>query len=331
MSKSMKKAVLLNDTSGRYHHGCNQVMRVLNDRLRAENIMVSASSPAHTDWRKDATFLLGLKACDLVIINGEGTLHNGAPKGRILLDILEDDRREGRPVALVNALWQNNPVDWAASASKCGFVSTRDTRSQAELQATGMVQVNYMPDLSLADPRPASLSAREGLLVGDSVRLEVRKALAAVAQRQTATYLPTKTLKHALWQNRLAAKLLWRVYNQTFTQPVPPFIMSPTEADYLDTLSAVSGHITGRFHGVCLSMVSETPFLAVPSKTSKVEMLLQDACLEADRLVTLDQLLAGARIEVPPFSAFELGQIRAFRESAYEKSKAFFKQIRDLA
>jgi hypothetical protein len=155
--------------------------------------------------------------------------------------------------------------------------------------------------------------------------------LAWAAQRLDALSLPTKTLRGRIWGFAPARALLWRGYHGVWTGPVPRFEMAGDEAAYLARIAAAEGHVTGRFHAVCLSMLTETPFLALGSTTSKVQTLLDDAGLGQDRLISeaeLDALtLADA---VRPFSVAERDAIRAFRESAAAKAARLFADIRGL-
>lgn len=43
------RAVILNDTSTRYHHGCSRVMRLLVEGLERHGLHVTARSPARHD------------------------------------------------------------------------------------------------------------------------------------------------------------------------------------------------------------------------------------------------------------------------------------------
>jgi polysaccharide pyruvyl transferase WcaK-like protein len=108
--------------------------------------------------------------------------------------------------------------------------------------------------------------------------------------------------------------------------------MAADEAAYLARIAAAEGHVTGRFHGVCLSMLTETPFLALGSTTSKVQTLLADAGLGSGRLLSeagLDALTAEAARR--PFDAGEIAALRAFRAMAAREAARLFADIRGLA
>lgn len=304
-------------------------MRNLTNGLAGQGISVIGTSLAHTDFSRDAAFLAALERCDVIIINGEGTIHDAAPAGRRLLDILDARARRDRPVVLLNALWQNNPADWTAFLDRCAIVALRDSQSAAELRAAGFTRARLLPDLSLCGPDLTSLR-RNGEIVGDSVRLDARQVLAHVAQARKAVYLPTKTLPGRIWRQPGMSSALWRVYNGTFRGPVPDFHMAPDEPAYLTALQTATGHITGRFHGICLSMVTQTPFLAMASTTSKIQTLLVDAGLGLDRLRDSQALAADPLQSIPPFSEREQAAIADFRARANDEAAQLFQDIRAL-
>lgn len=321
------RAVILNDTATRYHHGCARVMANLTAGLERAGVAVARRIPARADWTRDRAHLAAIADADLIVINGEGTLHDGAAHGARLLSVLDHPARGTRPVALVNALWSANPPEWNRWLTQLALAAARDSAS-AGAMAAGGAAARWLPDLSLAVPFEGGAAARCGLIVGDSVRRDARRHLARAAQRLGATYLPTKTLASPIWRLPPARAALWRVYNGT-RGPVPPFEMSPDAPAYLARLAGAAGHVTGRFHGICLSMLTETPFLALASTTSKVQRLLSDAGLGDGRLVTADDLATVTG--VPPFAPAELAAIRAFRARAAAESRALFADLRALA
>lgn len=325
----IRNAVILNDTSTRYHHGCVRVMRLLTEGLKRSGLTIAARSPARHDWEKDETFLRALAEADVVVINGEGTLHHGREAGERLLRVATHPATRA-PVALVNALWQDNPTAWAEPLKTMALVAARDSASAAAMaQATGR-EVRWLPDLSLSAPAEPAGPRRDGVLIGDSVRFSARKALARAALALPgARVLPTKTLSGRLWRAPVARALLYRAYMNSWTLSIPPFDLAQSEGDYLAALAAAELHITGRFHGVCLSMLTETPFLALASNASKVERLLKDVGLGRDRLVTAQELTAPP--PCAPFRPGEVDAIRAFRSRAAREAETLFTDIAALA
>jgi hypothetical protein len=323
-------AVVLNDTSTRYHHGCSRVMRLLVAGLEAKGFDVGLRVPTRENWFRDPTIIAALRRAQTIVINGEGTLHDGAPHGARLLNAV--DAAPDVPIALVNALWENNPPEWSTPLGRIAIIAARDSRSAAEMaEATGR-SVRWLPDLSLSAPAEVTARQRSGLVIGDSVRADKRRLLALAAQRTAAIYVPTKSLTGAIWRLGIMRALLWRGYNGVWRGRMPRFEMALSESDYLARIAAAEAHLTGRFHAVCLSMLTETPFLALASRTSKIETLLIDAGLGQDRLIGAEEL-AGltATTAIRPFSVHETAAIRDFRAVAATAADQLFADIRALA
>lgn len=320
------RVVLLNDTSSRYHHGCTRVMRLLRAGLETRGAVITATGKAHTDWTKDDTVVAAIKDADLTVINGEGTLHHGRPAGAKLLELTQMRAQTGKPIALVNALWEENPDEWAPLAAQFDLLQCRDSDSAKALSLATGKQVDWLPDLSLSAPAEVTALPRQGMIVGDSVKSCMRKFLGQIgASRPNATVIPTKTLQQPIWNFGPARALLYRAYFGQWRGPRPAFHMAPTEADYLRALASAELHITGRFHAICLSMLTETPFIAVTSNASKIERLLRDAGLGMDRMITtLDPAKVPQRM---PFTDDELARIRAFRAEAIAKSAQLFDRL----
>jgi polysaccharide pyruvyl transferase WcaK-like protein len=134
-----------------------------------------------------------------------------------------------------------------------------------------------------------------------------------------------------LWRLGPARRALWRAYNGVWQGRVPPFEMMPDEASYLARIAAAEGHVTGRFHAVCLSLLTGTPVLALASKTSKIERLLRDAGLGTDRLLTPETLeRLTHEVARQPWSAPEQEAIGDFLAFGQCEARRLFADIRGL-
>ncbi|MBR9651245.1 polysaccharide pyruvyl transferase family protein [Thalassovita aquimarina] len=328
-----RNAVILNDTSTRYHHGCARVVRLLLDGLRREDVTVLARSAARNDWERDADFLSALERADLVVINGEGTLHHGAAAGERLLKIADFVPAQGKKLALINAMYDQNPPQWAELLNRFDILSARDSDSAAQMSAAVGRPVDWLPDLSLSAPAEISAQPRSGVIIGDSVRIERRRALARAAHRFSgATYIPTKTLRHPVWHlpvlGSVLKSALYALYNGYPTLRRPRFEMPRDEAEYLRLIAGAELHITGRFHAVCLSLLTRTPFLAVTSTSGKIEKLLTDLGLGTQRVISDTDLL---RMDSDPaahaFSPQELAQIDSALADATQRAAALIREL----
>lgn len=330
--------VLMNDTSSRYHHGCALVMRNLRDGLEARGSTILATSYARHDWQNDPSFIAKLRDAHLVVVNGEGTLHHGKDAGAALLKIVDRPELSDTPVALVNALYEANPGEWGRWLSKFGICAARDSVSLAAMKAdmshaTSKPDMMWLPDLSMAQGARPVGGQRSGIIVGDSVKLNRRRDLAQLAHRlKLDQFIPTKTLRSPVWRMPVVRHLLYCAYNGVLQFRQPQFTMAADTEAYLAQLATCEGHITGRFHAVCLSMITRTPFLALSSNASKIERLLQDVGLGTDRLVRPDQLNSLTRADiVRPFSDQETQAIDAFLERARRESDVLFDGLAELA
>ena len=325
-----RRIVILNDTSGRSHHGCTRVMRLLTEALAARGAEILATSPARQDWAADAGFLAALERAETIVINGEGTLHHGRAHGERLLRVAVHPAAGGKRLALINALYDSNPEGWGAYLNRFTLLSARDAQSAEALsRATGQ-KVGWVPDLSLASPGPAPDGPRRGILIGDAVRAGQRRAIAQATRHwPNRRYLPTKTRASDLWRwpilGPVAKSALFAAYTGTSPIGRPPFDLARTEADYLDHLSAAALHVTGRFHGVCLSLLTMTPFLAVDSVSGKIGRLLDDLGLGRGRLLTPEAL--GRAALDHPISPEEETQIKAALADAQRRASALFDSL----
>ena len=291
-----RKLVLMNDTSTRYHHGCTRVMRLLRQGLTARGGDILFSSPARHDWEDDPAFLAALAAADTVVINGEGTLHHGAEHGERLLKIAGHPAAKGKKLCLVNALFDQNPELWRIYLEQFDLISARDSDSAAQLSTLLGHKVGWVPDLSLSAASDAPDTPRHGTPFGYSVRYSQRERLAQASPRfSDVTFVPTKTLRAPIWRMPLVGPLLKTVlywaYNAHFTLRPPRFEMPLTEQAYLARIRQAELHVTGRFHAICLSMLTETPFLAVTSTSGKIEKLLRDLGLDTQRIISGEALM----------------------------------------
>lgn len=293
----MGKAVILNDTRGDNHFGCFRVMRVIEENLAWRGITVTARSLVRNDWERDRAFLAKLDEADLIVVNGEGTLHHGHRQGERLLRIADHPARSGKPVALINTIYQQNPEGWRHHLERIDLVSTRDSRSAAEIgQLTGR-DCGWVPDLSLAEGAvDTSGMARTRLLVGDSVETGTRKALLGLTDLDPgARFLPIlkglkpskphhptpfRQLREAyIWLNARYSQ--WRRGNIEFNRD---------EAGFIRSLTTARLHVTGRFHAVCFCLFTSTPFLAVESNSWKIAALLEDFGLGTARIIPVGEI-----------------------------------------
>lgn len=291
-----RHVLLLNDTDeGGTHFGCVRVMRTIRQELEFRGLGNLPSIKVGTDWRQDSALIAMIDAADLVVINGEGTLHHGKRRGRWLLEAGARVKAGGGRVALINALWQQNPVEWAALARDFDVLACRDTRSAQDLSTATGRDVICMGDLSMLLDWPGPALTRSGVMVGCSVHGSVTETLARFAKAGGHDFVPvTTTLKpvparfSGLRRWLKTQRTTWQ--NHRFRARYPSTRFVDDDSAFLTELSRHQLAVTGRFHAVCLAILSRTPFLAVSSNSWKIEALIHDIGLNPARLHPLDNL-----------------------------------------
>lgn len=158
------RAIVFNDTS-RFHHGCAAVMRTLFGELEAAGAEVVESVYGNT-WRLARSMPIfrpeSLEAADLVVINGEGTMHDDSRMAAFLIDEVAA-RRGGRKLALVNSLWNRMAPRFAGIVAGAELVTVREPLSHAEL---GLASAVTMPDLSFYEQPVYRRLEPQGFLKG---------------------------------------------------------------------------------------------------------------------------------------------------------------------
>ena len=331
--------LLLNDTDeAGAHFGCKRVMHTIRTELAVRGLSDLGSLKVGTDWKSDPDARARIDAARLVVINGEGTLHHGKRKGRWLLEAGARVKANGGKVALVNALWQLNPDDWGGLARDFDLLWCRDSRSADALRSQTSASVDWMGDLSMLNPPPDNSGAeRRGVTVSCSVDREVTERLAAFADRVGADYVPVTTEIKTVSAQLRGVKRLWRqayarLYTRRFMAAHPRTRLLQSDTGYLAHLGQRELLVTGRFHAVCLAVLTHTPFVAVASNSWKIEALLADIGLDPARVQPLSAvepgLLSGRSWA---FSASELAGIEASLGRWRAQGHQLFDRIADFS
>lgn len=329
--------VIMNDTDvDGQHFGCQRVMATINEKIAARGGNVIGSVKVGMPWHDIPLARTVLNGADLVIINGEGTLHHNKKRGKWLLEAANFARKGGAKVALINALWQENGADWARLAAPIDIISCRDSRSATALSDAIGRPVPWIGDLSMCSGPIYDDGPRDGgIVVGCSVHAKVTTKLAALqgGLGATAQIVPvTPKLKFVAPQLRGLRRLLKStratLKHRQFMRRYPDASFLPDEAAYIERIKQADLSVTGRFHAVCLAAATLTPFVAVASNSWKIEALLDDIGLAKDRLVALPDLSREKILNTDwTYTAQETANIRARMTEWEAAADALFDDI----
>jgi hypothetical protein len=139
MGSHTPKIVFVGDTSLRTpHFGCQLVGQTFREQFTRVGVDLIASLPTKIEMISD--YRRYLEQADLVVINGEGSIHHG--RFQNLVDLAGD-----YPCALVNCVYQENPEN--PNLKKFKWISARESMSAAAISEQG-VNVEVVPDVLFA-------------------------------------------------------------------------------------------------------------------------------------------------------------------------------------
>ncbi|AKO52999.1 hypothetical protein ABA45_11795 [Marinobacter psychrophilus] len=140
------KVAVINDTSVTMHYGCERVMKNLRKLLTSIGMDVSFLWPVG-EKLTDNDLPTSL---DLIIVNGEGTLHHDADRERVgwLLEVPMLAKKRNCPAVLINATIYKNSDSFYENIKCFDSIWCRDTYSQDLLRSKG-VNSKYCPDLTM--------------------------------------------------------------------------------------------------------------------------------------------------------------------------------------
>ena len=279
------RAFVINDTRREVGHtGCHLVMANLFRACQDHNIAVIGSDfDISTDFDADL-FRKKIAEADCLVINGEGTLHHNNGIGLIARSMIAKEM--DKKVFLVNSVWQSNYVI-KRHLDLFDGIYVRESLSQDELRHDGCMSARVVPDLSFykCDIENVHTQKSRGAAVIDSVLLGNTVYLSKLALVKGYDML-----------------FMGRWHNRRFIRDNPFLylllkIRKPSMNRFTKGVQDIAGRpfvISGRFHAVCMAMMTNVPCIAISSNTHKVEGLFTDAGIMSDYLITQSELSKSA-------------------------------------
>lgn len=352
MSANRGTIVVLNDTAAIPHYGCKVVMKRVVDTLVGYGFEVKTVS-VYSTWRVHRKLIDQSVA---VVVNGEGTLHHSAKRGRTLVAVAPYCSERGIPVFLINSVWQDNSVDMAQQAASFLLRYVRESRSKKQMATQGL-SATMVPDLTLGWDYLPTVPApiRSGRVYTDAVGMPATDLLYALHREDRGSRYVTMTpprghrgdypeapferLRPPLDDTlpltlRLKAirayKLLFLIRGKlkNFVRTLRGDLEMLPLNDFMGSLESAELVITGRFHGVCLCILTGTPFLALTSNSHKIEGMLEDAGL-SHRIVRPADIRA-VLARPPAWTSADAEKSKAFVLKARRGQKAMFAKLVSL-
>lgn len=263
----MIKVALLNDTTRDIGHwGCNHVIQNINTLCHEHNCEIylyDRNTDKDFDYKE---FKEQINPADIVLLNGEGTLHDNAGSNWLKKAAIAKDLN--KKTFLVNSVWQNNTQtkNYLQIFDICTF---REAFSYNEAIQDGCKNAIKIPDLTFYSwPTLKELPHHPQKKIGiiDSTKKDITSELIKLSILYKSD-LFFMYLKHWKKYQRDIRYLFQR--NKNFKH-----------LEKAEQLTDYETLISGRFHACCMSLMLGIPTISIESNTWKIKSMLQDAELE---------------------------------------------------
>lgn len=290
-------------------------MEQLKQQLRYVGIATIWTRSVNSDWRQDRDVLLKFPRPDIVVVNGEGSIHHTARNSRAqsLVQLAEFARRQmGVPAVLVNTTLHAMQDEDAHHLRAYNSIYLRSEASQRILTRMGVDTGYVVQDLTLCATPEDCRHRRRGVIATDSTIPAITELLDGASKRNGWEYL---SMVHKGKRPEALDARLWAV--------------SPAAA-FIEHLQTHRYAVTGRFHCATLAILSKTPVVAIESNTPKIRSLFKDILGDTRRILPPEEL-KNLDLSQFEYTDIELEKIDKFLAKHRKRAAAMFQSIRDLA
>lgn len=217
----------------------------------------------------------GSKNYDILVMNGEGTMHHGSRGSHQKMEKIRRALESGKRVALVNTVWQSNPVEFAEVLRGCEIVVAREVLSQRELLNLG-VNASVSPD--------------------QSYFAKIDESAPFIDYGGAAVFTD-------FWSEDFQSFVS---LNSKWSARFPQLDMtSMTWSSVVKSLRTASVLVTGRHHAVYAACRAEIPFLAMHGNCHKIEGLVLSANCSIPVFRSFPQLRDALEASAFPTEAYQ--------------------------
>ncbi|MGY8870335.1 MAG: polysaccharide pyruvyl transferase family protein [Pseudomonadales bacterium] len=335
----MKTAILINDTTYDFHHGCEAVVKGIKSSFLKRGVKIVHACPVGVNFRDDEKLLALANNVDLIIVNGEGTIHHGREKAKWLLDIAQYSKSNEVPCVLINATYQENPESFDSMLKNFDLIFVRESSSLEVMKSIG-IDSGFAPDLTMLlseDFTQKKPSIRQGIGITDSPVIHESINNIKSSYKYGWDFLPVlrsnrlegelsfkETLRHLKFiiTKKKKSKSVDSISESEYLEIRNSYI-NPTIKGYLEKLDNKELILASRFHSLCFTLVTETPFIAISGNSHKVEGILYDLGLTS-RLVKSEIFNENINASDYSFTPHELNSIREYKKDAVKKINDMF-------
>lgn len=281
------RAFLINDTRCNGHVGCDLVIAAIMQQCRRVGIEL-VGTVLNSSVSDASEVAARLNDFDLLLVNGEGTLHHDQPKALRIGEAVRVARQAGRHCVLINTVWQDN--DQACRMLDCfDQIYCRESISASQLNRDGAA-ARIVPDLVFSHSL-ASDGEKRGVAILDSFDRRTTLQLAWRSAARGYTFLPMHIEHYRKLEKRAPLGWTFRLRGGRCIAPGQQWLSALTSSELV---------LSPRFHGTCLALLAGRPTAILASNTQKVEGLVADIGLPDDVVFPLSdacRLLDRRRLE----------------------------------
>ena len=273
------KIIVFNDTRKECHHGCSRVMNSIDVNLKGCFSSIQYIAILEK-WKLKESLKREIIQSDLVLINGEGTIHGDAPHVTELLDVLTFAHNYGVRVGVINATIESISAANIKKLKLANFLYVRDVNTYEYLLKNNIHSmvchdlVFYLTgDIkNLVNNNKFALTDGYGYDF-EQIKLPEGFDRVTIFNRNEAYFNSSRIRK---------LKLMFTNFRKLKTKS------AETHIDCLDLLNSYSYIVTGWYQVVCLCIFLGIPFSYTESNTRKITNLLEDIGLVVEKFKFID-------------------------------------------
>jgi len=308
------------------------------------------SSSVNADWSLSEEIKSDIVGAELVVVNGEGTIHHDAYFARKILEVGKFCQLYNVKSFLINSTIQEMEYDGFFECMRSfDGIYVREYLSKEYLSNIG-VKSTVVPDMTFYNSTGPS-KVRSGVSTTCSVYESLTFSLAEISISNGFEFtnihyegLPrgsyssgerslsvvrsflNRCLRHIRGYKMIPKKLIFRNKLTRVLKKLKVFEFN-NHVSYQEHLSKKELVICGRYHAMCMSIANRVPVLALESNSFKVSGLISDIGLNKRRIVSESQLYelnGDFRFE---YTSEELSKLDSYVSNAKKSIDDMFEEI----
>ncbi len=277
----MQKAVLLNNTASYNHLGCYLTVLGLKKLLARCGIdVIYELEVNNTDFERLINVLKGDENT-LLIINGEGTLHDDQAYAKALLELSEPFKTR---TIILNSQLRNMGDRYISILQSMPLIQLRTMYDYSWCKNNGIKNITYCPDMLFY----SGYKPLDNKKIQDNFIVYTDSHSEQETKRLVSIYLKDKR-KNKIWVNMhycypgkgkpklkiMLLKGLSKFFPKTFLWRLEA-ARERNISQILRIFESADSVITGRYHAACLAIQAKKPLFIAGSNTTKLRDLCND-------------------------------------------------------